>query len=75
MKIHLTLFGIVLALSLAACTSAKDKEAKANAQYTEEKTETLIEYKKCVKDSGGDEIKMKQCDALLKAVEAVEGGK
>lgn len=75
MKTHIILFGILMVLSLAACTSAKDKEAKANAEYTEEKTETLIEYKECVKNSGGDETKMKQCDAILKAVEALEGGK
>ena len=43
------------------------------AEYTEEKTKTLQEYKECAKDAEGDEQKLKSCEALLKAVEAVEG--
>ena len=60
--------------ALAACTSPQEKAAEAEAEYTEEKTKTLKEYKECAKDAEGDEQKLKSCDALLKAVEAVEGG-
>lgn len=59
---------------LAACSSPKEKAAEAQAEYTEEKTKTLQEYKECAKDAEGDEKKLAACDGLLKAVEAVEGG-
>ena len=60
-------------MNLAACTSAEDRKDEAEAEYTEEKTQTLQDYKKCVADSDGIESKMAQCEALLKAVGAVEG--
>ena len=75
MKIHIILFSIFIVLNLTACTSSEEKQAEAQAEFTEEKTETLREYKKCVKDSAEDDSKMAQCEALLKAVEVLEGGK
>jgi hypothetical protein len=74
MKFYFVLFGTFLILNLAGCTSAAEKKDEAQAEYTEEKTETLKEYKECVKKSEGVEAKMAQCEALLKAVGAVEGG-
>ena len=69
-----TAFWIVLfSLMAAGCSSTQDKANKAQAEYTEEKTKTLQEYKKCIKNAKGDEVKLQQCDALLKAIEAVEG--
>ena len=65
---------VALFLVLAACSSPQEKAAEAEAEYTEEKTKTLKEYKECAKEAEGDESKLKSCDALLKAVEAVEGG-
>jgi len=73
MKTHIVLLTTVVALSLAACSSPADKKDEAQAEYTEEKTKTLQEYKECVKKSEGIEEKMAQCEALLKAVGAVEG--
>jgi hypothetical protein len=75
MKMHVVIFSVFLAVNLAACSSPQEKAAEAEAEYTEEKTKTLKEYKECIKDAEGDEAKTKQCEALLKAVEAVEGGK
>ena len=74
MKICYVFFSTFLVLNLAGCTSAAEKKDEAAAEYTEEKTETLKEYKNCIKDSKGDEKKLAQCEALLKAVGAVEGG-
>ena len=74
MKIQTVVLGSFLVLNLAGCTSAAEKKDEAAAEYTEEKTETLKEYKDCVKASEGIEAKMAQCEALLKAVGAVEGG-
>lgn len=74
MKINFILLGTFLILYLVACTSAQEMKDEAEAEYTEEKTETLKEYKACVKESEGAEAKMAQCEALLKAVGAVEGG-
>jgi hypothetical protein len=74
MKINNFLLAAFTVFVLAACTSAKDRKDEAEAEYTEEKTQTLQEYKKCVSDSDGDESKLAQCDALLKAVSATEGG-
>ena len=75
MKAHIFVVSIFIALNLAACASSEEMKAEADAEFTEEKTETLREYKECVKGSAGDEAKMAQCEALLKAVEALEGGK
>ena len=73
MKINSLLLTVFIAMNLSSCTSAKDKKDEAEAEYTEEKTQTLQDYKKCVADSDGVEAKMAQCEALLKAVGAVEG--
>jgi len=76
MRILLALGAMVM---LGACTSAKEKEAEARAEaheaqaeLIEEKTETLREYKACVKDAGTDQAALAQCEALLKAVEVLE---
>ncbi len=81
MKFHTALFGPIMILNLTGCTSAKEmkdeaeaEHSKAQAGYTEEKTATLREYKECVNKSEGVPAKMAQCEALLKAVGAVEGG-
>ena len=75
MKIHIFLVSVFIVLNLAACASSEEMKAEAEAEFTEEKTETLREYKECVKGSAGDETKIAQCEALLKAVEALEGSK
>ncbi len=60
-------------LVLAACGSTpQERAAEADAVYKEEKARTLQEYKSCVKEANGDEQAMKQCDALLKAIEVLE---
>jgi len=74
MKFKNLLVAAFMVFNLSSCTSAKEKKDEASAAYTEEKTQTLQQYKKCVADSNGEESKMAQCDALLKAVGAVEGG-
>ncbi len=74
MKLYIALFGSFMILNLTGCASSQEMKDEAQAEYTEEKTETLKEYKECVKDSEGVAEKMAQCEALLKAVEAVEGG-
>ena len=73
MKAHLVLLTTIATLNLAACTSAKDKKDEAQAAYTEEKTETVQQYKECVKDADGVAEKIAQCEPLLKAIEAMEG--
>ncbi len=74
MKFYFVLFGTFMVFNLTGCTSAQEMKDEAQAEYTEEKTETLKEYKECVNDSEGVAAKMAQCEALLKAVGAVEGG-
>lgn len=73
MKTHIILLTSVVAMSLTACSTPSDKKDEAQAEFTEEKTKTLQEYKECVSDSDGIKEKMAQCEALLKAVGAVEG--
>lgn len=75
MKFNLTLLSACFAFTLIACSTPENKKHEAEADYLDEKTDTLKEYKECVNTSGGAEDKMKQCEALLKAVEAVEGSK
>jgi len=74
MVMRAVIFLFLSSILLIACTSPQDRAAEANAQYTEEKTKTLQEYKSCSEDAGDDEKKLQTCEALLKAVEAVEGG-
>ena len=76
MKINVVLLTIIAiaAFNLTGCTSAEELKDEAQAEYTEEKTQTLKDYKECVKNSEGVEAKMAQCEALLKAIGAVEGG-
>lgn len=73
MKSYTVLFGSIMILNLTGCTSAQEMKDEAHAKYTEEKTATLKEYKECVNKSEGVPAKMAQCEALLKAVGAVEG--
>ena len=61
------IFVIVLA-SLTACGSAERKKNKAEAAYYDEKTETMQEYKSCVKKAGDDQAKLDACEMLIKAV-------
>lgn len=75
MKFNVTLLSAFFAFTLIACTTPENKKHEAEADYLEEKTDTLKDYKECIKTSEGSEEKMKQCDALLKAVKAVEGTK
>lgn len=71
-KIAATL--VVLACAgLIACSSSEKRASKAQAEYTEEKTKTLQEYKECIKDADDDEKELAACEQLLKAVQAVEG--
>jgi hypothetical protein len=57
-------------LLLTACGSSPEKQkAQAEAEYTEEKTKTLQEYKSCIKKAKEDQQKLDACERLLKAVE------
>ena len=74
MNMHFGTLTLLICMSgLIACTSAQEKAAEADAEYTREKTKTLQEYKECAKDAGDDEEDLKECESLLKALEAVEG--
>ncbi|MFV2061609.1 MAG: hypothetical protein ACC653_13065 [Gammaproteobacteria bacterium] len=75
MKKYAFLISFIMILSLSACAkrSPEGQKQQAEANYTEEKTKTLQEYKKCVTESAGAADKLKICDALLKAVEATDG--
>ena len=65
-KFALLLLTIV---TVAACGSSERKKNKAEAQYTEEKTKTMQEYKSCVKKAKEDQDKLDACERLLKANE------
>jgi 5-bromo-4-chloroindolyl phosphate hydrolysis protein len=75
MKYSVLLLSLFMLLTISACAkrSPEAQKQEAEAEYMNEKTDTLKEYKECVKNSNGADDKMKQCDALLKAVQAVEG--
>ncbi|MBW8189410.1 hypothetical protein K0504_00055 [Neiella marina] len=69
---HWTLMAAaLLSFMMVGCSSPKDEMQEAEAEFTQEKTKTLQEYKECV-DASDDEHELKKCEALLKAVEAVE---
>ena len=68
---------VLFSYLLSACGSSpaeKQMEAQAvkieaEAEFTAEKTETLKEYKKCVKKSGGEPDNLRICEALLKVLD------
>ncbi|MBD1391052.1 hypothetical protein IC617_16615 [Neiella sp. HB171785] len=70
MKLKLLMMMAFAAL-MAGCSSSQDQMNEANAEFTEEKTKTLQEYKECV-DDADDEYELKKCEALLNAVKALE---
>ncbi len=69
-----TILLVLISCLASACGSSpaeKQMEAQAiqikeEAKFTAEKTETLKEYKKCVKKSDGDPDNLRVCEALLK---------
>ena len=70
MRIHKTVVPAGIIALLTACGSSPEKDkARAEAAYTEEKTKTLQEYKKCVEKAKQDEAKLDACERLLKAAE------
>ena len=67
---------IAVAISLlAGCGSTpEEQKEQAEAEYIEEKTRTIQEYKECVENAGEDKAKLDACERLLKAVDAQGGG-
>jgi len=58
-----------MALLISGCSSSpKEQKDEAEAAYIEQKTETVDEYKTCIKDAGTDEAQLNACESLLKAV-------
>lgn len=68
-----TLLCLIILSVVVSCSSPQDRAANAEAEYTEEKTKTLQEYKDCIAKAEQDKQKLEQCELLLKAVDAVEG--
>jgi hypothetical protein len=60
---------VLTIVTVAACGSAERKKNKAEAQYTDEKTKTMQEYKSCIKKAKEDQDKLDACERLLKANE------
>lgn len=67
---------IAAAISLlAGCGSTpEEQKEQAEAEYIEEKTKTIQEYKECVENAEEDKAKLDVCERLLKAVDAEGGG-
>jgi len=63
-------FLVCTAALLTACgTSPEERKDKAEAQYYEEKTRTMQEYKDCIDKAGEDQQKLDVCERLLKAAQ------
>ena len=70
LKMQNLIFLACTAALLTACGSSPEKQkAQAEAEYTEEKTKTMQEYKACIKKAKEDQQKLDACERLLKAVE------
>ena len=70
MRMFKTAILAVTLAALAACGSAGEKQKnKAEAEYTQEKTKTMQEYKSCLKKAKQDQDKLDACERLIKAVE------
>lgn len=74
-KIALVIAGSALVLS-GCGSSPAEKQMEAQAMKIEAEAELIVEqrntykeYKKCVKNSEGDEAKLRACDALLKLID------
>lgn len=58
----------ISALLLYACGSTpEERKQEAEAEHIEQKTQTIEEYKQCIKDAGQDAAKLDTCERLLKA--------
>ncbi|RJG38292.1 hypothetical protein [Motilimonas pumila] len=76
---HTWLFAALASSSLllAGCgSSPAEKQIEAQtelieqeAELTVQKQETVEEYKRCVKNSDGEEDKLRMCEALLKVLD------
>lgn len=69
------LLGLLSTLLVACGSSPAEKQMEAQAEKIEAEAELIVEqrktyeeYKKCVTNSGGDEAKLRICEALLKLV-------
>jgi PBP1b-binding outer membrane lipoprotein LpoB len=60
-----------MALLIAGCASPKEQKDEAEAEFIEQKTATIEEYKDCIKEAGTDEPKLNACESLLKAVQGL----
>jgi thymidine phosphorylase len=71
MQITKLLLAIAGTLLLAACRSATPQEqlVRAQAEYTEEQTKTMQQYKKCISEAGGDQARLDTCERILKAID------
>ena len=70
MNVSKQLLLISTILLLTACGSSPDKQkARAEAEYTKEKTKTMQEYKSCLKKAKENQEKLDACERLLKANE------
>jgi len=77
MKLNISVMVLVALFTVAivGCTGGAERKAhRAEAAYNKEKTQTLKDYKKCVKKASGNEKKQQECEGLLKALSASEGG-
>jgi hypothetical protein len=61
-----------MAVLISGCAgSPQDQKDEAEAAYIEQQTETIKEYKECIKEAGADQPKLDACESLLKAVKGL----
>lgn len=58
-----------VALLVACGNSPQQKKDIADARYTEEKTKTMQDYKKCLDKAGKDTAKMDACERLIRPLQ------
>lgn len=61
---------VLTIITISACGSSERKKNRAEAAYYEEKTDTMQEYKSCVKKAKEDQEKLDACERIIKANKA-----
>ena len=72
MKFVRTLFAVLVAVSIFACSSSEEKAYKAQREVSEERLELIDKYQKCISQAEGDKDKEASCEHYLKAAEALK---
>ena len=67
MKICKAALVVLMVITVSACGSSERKKNRAEAEYKQEQTKTMQEYKSCINKAKEDQAKLDACERIIKA--------